>query len=244
MEQDRRAAGPAALDGLRRRLGRPQPGQPHGPDEADYHAGEETDGRIDQGGEEGDQRRADDEDHLVDHGLEGEGGLPGIGVEGVGPAGAHDRADVRAAGARQPREDEPGPLRGIEDDGGDEGDPEDEVAGEGDPQDQTLSAAVHGPGPLRAGQRADEGEGARDGTGQAVAAGLALDQQDGAEAEDRHGQPGQPAGEGEGVRAGDGGEDAGVGTEHGAGRHGCSRALWPQASAGRSPPGSRVAARA
>jgi hypothetical protein len=202
------------------RLGRPQAGQPHGPDEPDHDAGEEADGRIDQRREERHQGRADDEDHLVDDRLEREGRLPPLAVEGVRPPGADHRADVRSAQAAQSGEDEPRPGGRVEDDGSDERDAEDEVAGEDDGQDDALTASVDGSGPLRAGQRADEGQRAGHGAGQAVAAGLALDEQDGAEAEDRHRQARQPPGEGEGTRAGDGGEDLDVGTEDGAGRHG------------------------
>jgi hypothetical protein len=221
-----------------------QPGEPHRAHEADDDAGEEPDRRIDQRGDEGDQRWADDEDDLVDHRLEREGGLPPIGVQGIGPAGPHDGADVRAAAAGETGEQEPGPLRRPEDDGGNERDAEDQIARERDPQDDALPAPVHRAGPLRADQGAHQRQRAGDGAGEPVAAGRVLDEQDGAEAEDRHGQPRQPPGQGEGRRAGHVGEDLGVGTEHVAGCHGSSRALWPQASAGRSPPVSRVASRA
>ena len=96
------------LDRLRRsarlaggRLGAALRGEGERADQADDPAGGQAQGRVDRGGQEGDQHRTDDEDDLVQHGLEGEGGVQQRGA-------AQPVAPARADGG--PAEEKPRPT--------------------------------------------------------------------------------------------------------------------------------------
>ena len=201
------------------RLGPPLRGQPEPADRAGEHARQEADRRRDQRGEQGDQGRAEDEHDLVDDGLEGERRLPADRIESGRPPRPHHRSDVRPAGAGRGGEQEPAPPRASGDHRRDECDAADEERRHGQAQHAPLPSPVHGAGPERAGHAEAQGERAGHGAGEAVAAGLPLDQEHRPETQHRRREAAHPAGEGERRRSGHA-EETDVGTEDGAGRHG------------------------
>ena len=73
--------------------------QERGAGEGRGHRGGEPGERVHRGGQRGHQGRADDEDHLVDHRLEGEGGEEvALVLDQVRPAGPHGGADLGQPG--------------------------------------------------------------------------------------------------------------------------------------------------
>ncbi len=174
--------------GLGAALGRERERADQAADGGGGEAGDRVPGRR----QHRDQDRADDEDDLVEHGLEREGGLHLRGsVEQVGPPGAHAGADL---GERRPgeRREEVGEQRAAT--------PArrpsiiSAIAGaeerDGQRQHPPLAERVD-QSPVQDGERRlAEDERRRHRAGQSVGAGPLLHEQHDAEPHHRHGQPG------------------------------------------------------